>query len=627
MALEPDSVLSGKVKDQVMRDMRNQLPWKDPNQPIYDRGNTSRPAVPGEPGAQQYRGQDVRVAQNGGFPPQPPPVNTGLQGEANRAAGLTPTNGLVNPKAQFKSQIDRTSFHNELQKNPSLVYKMAHMVNGEVGSKAPRQAKIVQLETAFNRAQTRGHSLNQALLSVSEDKRRGYYARDTYRQSNRPNQAQLNDFKKNVLDPVLKGSNMSDNGHGPMTGNASGKVAQHQFQRGTPGYKMAGGDTYFREGPFRNPFPALGDGQKETGLAAIEPQGKQQASVVPASQQQSKTTPTMGQFIQQNQNNPAVKPYSGMFGQIPDQHLPVDQWQQKHQDLINNPMVPQQVKDLFNQPTPKMQGSPAPQQVTPQSTALPFAAEPQPQSTGQFAPGMNQVPIPLSRPPGAGAQQQPMPAPSMQQQAVNNIRPPDQAPQQPQQQQSIMMPPTPGGQPNNAAPILGGPQMNMQQPQVPQPPPPPPPPPMPQMGAGLGAGTPMMGQGGAGMGMGSPVVGGGMDMGQPGLSAGTPMMGMGGAGGGMDMGGGGFGGGMGGGLSGGGMGKGGGGGGGGKGGGVNMQSAMSMIPKPIAMPQTKVDEGGIQPIRPQAPMPPGGDSNNTSFMQTIMKFLQPDQQA
>ena len=58
--------------------------------------------------------------------------------------------------------------------------------------------------------------------------------------------------------------------------------------------------------------------------------------------------------------------------------------------------------------------------------------------------------------------------------------------------------------------------------------------------------------------------------------------------------------------------------GGGRGGGskVNMQAAMSMIPKPISFPPL---EGGVQAIRPSQVMPPG---DNTSIAQQIMQFLQ-----
>ncbi|MGC1353812.1 MAG: hypothetical protein WA858_29155 [Xanthobacteraceae bacterium] len=56
---------------------------------------------------------------------------------------------------------------------------------------------------------------------------------------------------------MLRGSNLSDVGYGPMTGNASADVAAHQFAKGDRGYRLQAGDAYFREGPFINDFPEI----------------------------------------------------------------------------------------------------------------------------------------------------------------------------------------------------------------------------------------------------------------------------------------------------------------------------------------------------------------------------------
>src|SRR5262249_57192163 len=56
------------------------------------------------------------------------------------------------------------------------------------------------------------------------------------------------------------GSNLSDVGYGPMTGNASANVAAHQFAKGDPGYQLQAGDAYFREGPFINDFAEISPG-------------------------------------------------------------------------------------------------------------------------------------------------------------------------------------------------------------------------------------------------------------------------------------------------------------------------------------------------------------------------------
>jgi hypothetical protein len=150
----------------------------------------------------------------------------------------------------MQPSVDRRSFQSQI--TPETTERMAWMVNGEVGKGAPARAKIVQLESAFNRAQMRGQSLNHVLMS--HDFHGGYYAGraapggGTYGPKNRPTPAEVEDFKRNVLGPVMAGSNESDVGWGPMTGNASGGVAARQQQRG---YKLAGGDQYFLEGPVR----------------------------------------------------------------------------------------------------------------------------------------------------------------------------------------------------------------------------------------------------------------------------------------------------------------------------------------------------------------------------------------
>jgi hypothetical protein len=131
------------------------------------------------------------------------------------------------------------------------------MVFGEVGRNAPLPVKIIQLETAFNRAQARGQTLAHVLLSVKESPSEGYYAVDTYCAAAEPTPEEVETFKNAVLATVLHGSNLSDVGFGPMTGNASADVAAHQFAKGDPGYQLQAGDAYFREGPFINEFPEI----------------------------------------------------------------------------------------------------------------------------------------------------------------------------------------------------------------------------------------------------------------------------------------------------------------------------------------------------------------------------------
>jgi hypothetical protein len=158
-----------------------------------------------------------------------------------------------------EGNIDRSRFVAELEANPSLIDKMNEMIRGEVGKDAPLSSHLIMLETVFNRSQMRGHSLERGLLSVRENPRLGYYAADTYGHGGAYSREE---FIEKVLNPVMAGSNLSDKGFGPMTGNASGGVAAHQRARGTKGYTIpaSGGarESIFAEGPLR-PLPRLGN--------------------------------------------------------------------------------------------------------------------------------------------------------------------------------------------------------------------------------------------------------------------------------------------------------------------------------------------------------------------------------
>jgi hypothetical protein len=163
--------------------------------------------------------------------------------------------------------VDRSSFQPQIN-DPAIVEKIVWMVNGEVGRNAPLEAKIVQTETLFNRAQKRGDTIKSALRAVHTGEPGGragpYYAGynapggGTYGAKNRPTPQEIEAFKRDVLAKVMAGSNLSDVGWGPMTGNASAGVAAHQFAKGTHGYKMRGGDTYFLED--RGPLPTIRGG-------------------------------------------------------------------------------------------------------------------------------------------------------------------------------------------------------------------------------------------------------------------------------------------------------------------------------------------------------------------------------
>jgi hypothetical protein len=163
--------------------------------------------------------------------------------------------------------IDRRQFAQELA-DPAIVKKAADMVKGEVGWNAPIDTKLVQLETAFNRAMARGQPLTRVLLSTSEDPHLGYYQGGSNGTYSRPvNDAQFADFKKNLLRQVFIGSNRSEELLGFIaTGNASPPTSTAQYAQG-----MRGGDlpsaisgqpeSYFQEGPLNFPFKRFQGGE------------------------------------------------------------------------------------------------------------------------------------------------------------------------------------------------------------------------------------------------------------------------------------------------------------------------------------------------------------------------------
>jgi hypothetical protein len=193
--------------------------------------------------------------------------------------------------------VDTSPLSSEIN-NPNTVRQMAQMVSQEVSLRPGNtRAQIVQLETLRNRAlygiQGNGRypdgtaaptSLSQAGQTIhgpySHAGHAGYYP-DYSNQRVTPQQQAA--FKRDVFDVVFPpnggpGSNLSDVGWGPMTGNASndprmgerGMVAKHQYMRGTQGYSMrrSGGDDYFRE------HVRPGDSLPQSGqtMTAVEPQ-------------------------------------------------------------------------------------------------------------------------------------------------------------------------------------------------------------------------------------------------------------------------------------------------------------------------------------------------------------------
>jgi hypothetical protein len=75
-----------------------------------------------------------------------------------------------------------------------------------------------------------------------------------------PTQEEVETFEKTVLIAVLHGSNLSDVGYGPMTGNASADRGGTPIRQRRSPYQLQAGDAYFREGPFIDDFPEISPG-------------------------------------------------------------------------------------------------------------------------------------------------------------------------------------------------------------------------------------------------------------------------------------------------------------------------------------------------------------------------------
>jgi hypothetical protein len=130
--------------------------------------------------------------------------------------------------APWGGGIDRSQWLGQM--TPAVVARMASMIQGEVGL-GPRgniNKQIIELETLFNRAQSRGYrSITQDLFHG----RGGYYASGSF-----PGVSgnQIEWFREHVLAPVLAGSDLGTQFLGvPPTGNAS--------QMGFAGRRLAAG--------------------------------------------------------------------------------------------------------------------------------------------------------------------------------------------------------------------------------------------------------------------------------------------------------------------------------------------------------------------------------------------------
>ena len=241
-------------------------------QPMTAAGQPAAPLQtatgPGSEAAR--RGQLAMGGRGASSEPATAPGTAGTGGDTpTTSTPLSPTEARVPagvprpPMRPTQATVNRAGyFQNE--NNDRMIAQAAWMVNGEVNlNRASTRQQIVQLETAMNRAQGRGQTLRNALRPSFRRGDGGYYDGmspngGTYALRNRPTPAQIAAFKQNVWDPVMRGSNLSDIGYGPMTGNASGGVAARQFTRDrTPGYTMPNSESYFRERIW-HPLPAIG---------------------------------------------------------------------------------------------------------------------------------------------------------------------------------------------------------------------------------------------------------------------------------------------------------------------------------------------------------------------------------
>jgi len=196
--------------------------------------------------------------------PSDQPTNSSVVGKYHYdPTPIGPGSGVI----ATRGGIDRRQFAQELA-DPAIVKRAADMVKGEVGWNAPIDTKLVQLETAFNRAMARGQSLRHVLLSTSEDRDHGYYQGGSNGTYSRPvNDAQFADFKKNLLRQVFIGSNKSEELLGFIaTGNASPPTSTAQYAQGMRGRDLPSAisgqpESYFQEGPLKFPFKRFQGGE------------------------------------------------------------------------------------------------------------------------------------------------------------------------------------------------------------------------------------------------------------------------------------------------------------------------------------------------------------------------------
>jgi hypothetical protein len=161
---------------------------------------------------------------------------------------------------------DRSSLYDEAQR-PEVQNKIASMLQGEIGLGAPLNSHRAMLETLTNRALARGTSLWHELNN-------GYYPPQTFRNTVTPQW--LSTVQTDIYPHVFGGSNFAQG----ATGNASSTVAQHQYQKGTPGFNIpaAGGqsESLFNEEGHRGWKDTIGG--QQTAYTPLQPKQQPQMS-------------------------------------------------------------------------------------------------------------------------------------------------------------------------------------------------------------------------------------------------------------------------------------------------------------------------------------------------------------
>jgi len=179
----------------------------------------------------------------GGYTPRVPGTGGG--------GGLPDTHELT-PGPVGEGKFDRSRFVDEINNTPGLRERLQTIVQGEVGHRASRLRKLLQLETIFNRAAARGQTLAQVTRMYTGPGSAGYYPPSTFSGGRIGSSAEYERFQRDIMGPVLEGSDVSTEELGfPATGNASGGVASRGIASGK--YTRHGAlphdlETYVQEG-------------------------------------------------------------------------------------------------------------------------------------------------------------------------------------------------------------------------------------------------------------------------------------------------------------------------------------------------------------------------------------------